>query len=78
MKDKRSLIRIVRKPDGEIMVDKTGKVAGRGAYLCNSEECLKKALKTKSLEKALKANLDDSTVESLKEQILKLSEKDIK
>ena len=41
-KPKSELIRVVRTPDGNIVVDKTGKVSGRGAYLCKNEECLKK------------------------------------
>ncbi len=76
MREKRSLIRIVRKPDSVIMLDQTGKVAGRGAYLCNNEACFKKAIKTKSLEKALKASIGDIVVEQLKSQIINLSEKD--
>lgn len=52
-KDKKDLIRIVKDQTGKICVDKTGKAPGRGAYLCNSTECLEKAQKTKRLERAL-------------------------
>jgi len=54
---KRELTRIVRKPDGEITIDPTGKVSGRGAYLCGNRECWLKALKHKGLERALKVPL---------------------
>ena len=50
-KDKRELIRVVLNKNGEIAIDKTGKLAGRGAYICDSIECLEKAIKTKRLEK---------------------------
>ena len=52
-RDKRELIRIVKTTDGNIILDTTGKTAGRGAYLCNNTECLDKAIKTKKLEKSL-------------------------
>lgn len=51
-KPKRELIRVVKSPDGEISVDKTGKKPGRGAYLCNNKACLKRAEKIKALERA--------------------------
>jgi uncharacterized protein len=52
-KIKRELIRIVRTPDQQIVLDLTGKKPGRGAYICPLEECLKKAIKGKRLEKNL-------------------------
>lgn len=52
MKPKRELIRVVRPPDGEIHLDFRGKDNGRGAYLCPDAACLKKAIKTKALERA--------------------------
>jgi predicted RNA-binding protein YlxR (DUF448 family) len=53
MKPKKELLRVVRTPEGEILLDSTGKKAGRGAYVCPREECLAKAVKAKRLEKAL-------------------------
>jgi len=64
--EKRDLIRIVRTPDEEILVDLTGKRAGRGAYLCGKLECLEKAIKTKSLERALNCSIMDEVTESLR------------
>lgn len=49
MKPKKELIRIVTDPDGNVSVDPTGKKAGRGAYICKSTDCLKKAGKSKKL-----------------------------
>ena len=46
MKPKKELIRVVKNKEGEISLDLIGKAAGRGAYLCNNPECLKKAIKT--------------------------------
>lgn len=53
MKPKRELIRVVRSPAGEISLDFKGKAPGRGAYLCPDPGCLKKAIKTKALERGL-------------------------
>ena len=50
---KKELVRVVHTPQGEIHVDLTGKMAGRGAYLCRSSECLKRAVKSRALERAL-------------------------
>ena len=52
MKPKRELIRVVKQPDGSIVLDATGKKSGRGAYVCPQSECLKKAQKARRLEKA--------------------------
>jgi len=70
MKDKRQLLRIVRAVDGMLYLDFTGKKSGRGAYLCRSEECLKKARKTHSLEKALKAQIPGEVWDSVSKEIL--------
>ena len=56
---KSNLIRFVRGADGSVNYDETGKVPGRGAYVC-SQDCLEKALKTKKLDRALRASLDES------------------
>ena len=52
-RQKRDLRRIVRTPDGRVVVDPTGKMDGRGAYICNSEECRRVAFDRGSLERAL-------------------------
>lgn len=53
-KNKKDLIRVVRDKEGNVSVDATGKLNGRGAYICPDKECLKKAIKNKGLEKTLK------------------------
>ena len=52
-KAKRELIRVVRTPEGEVSLDFGGKMNGRGAYICPDPECLKKAIRSKSLERSL-------------------------
>jgi len=59
MKPKRDLIRVVRSPQGEISLDFKGKAPGRGAYVCPQDECLKKALKTKALDRALETEIPE-------------------
>ena len=57
MKPKRELIRVVKTPDGEIKLDTTGKLNGRGAYICKCAECLSKAIKTNALARAFETNI---------------------
>ncbi len=52
MKQKSELIRVVKTPDGEVMLDKTGKQNGRGAYICKNAACFKKAQKARRFENA--------------------------
>ncbi len=63
---KRELVRIVRTPEGEVLVDETGKLNGRGAYLCRQRVCWETALARKRLEQALNVTLTDATVEQLR------------
>lgn len=65
MKPKIELIRMVKPQDGDCALDFTGKSPGRGAYVCANAECLKKAQKTRALERALDAKIDESVFESL-------------
>ena len=69
MKPKAELMRVVKPQDGDCASDRTGKAPGRGAYVCESAECLKKAQKTKALERALEAKIDDAVFEQLASQI---------
>jgi len=73
MKDKRDLIRVVKTPNDEIMIDPTGKLAGRGAYVCKTAECLDKALKHKGLERSLKTNIGNEVRAELTAQLAALS-----
>ena len=65
MKQKRDLIRVVRSPEGEISLDFKGKKPGRGAYVCQDPECLKRAIKSKALARAFGATIPDSVMEVL-------------
>lgn len=69
MKPKRELIRVVRSPEGEIGLDFKGKAPGRGAYICSSPECLKKAIKTKALERAFSAQIPTEVYDKLNEEM---------
>lgn len=66
MHDKRTLIRIVRTPEGEFVLDTTGKKSGRGAYLCKDADCFAKALKEKRFERSFKSAIDAKICEELK------------
>ncbi len=68
--DKKSLIRIVRNTEGLIMVDETGRMNGRGAYICPSEVCLEKAFKKHGLERAFKTPVPKEALQSISEYIL--------
>ena len=65
MKPKRELIRVVRSPEGEVSLDFKGKKPGRGAYLCPDPNCLKKAMRSKSLERNLEAAIPVEVLERL-------------
>jgi len=68
---KKEMIRIIRTPDEEIEIDKTGKKSGRGAYLCDNIECLDAALKKNNLKKSLKQDIPLKTLDELKKAFLK-------
>ena len=69
MKDKRSLIRVVKDKEGNISIDETGKKNGRGAYVCKESECFAKLKKQKSLNKAFKCNIDDEILSQIEEEV---------
>ena len=52
MKDKKSMFRVIKTPENEILLDTTGRKKGRGAYICASMDCLNKAIKSKELEES--------------------------
>ena len=69
-KDKKELIRIVASIDCNISIDKTGKLSGRGAYICDNIECLEKVIKTKRLERALEKNISEEIYNELRGVII--------
>lgn len=72
VKPKKELVRIVRTPDGEVVVDPTGKKSGRGAYICPSLQCLEKAFKGAVLAQALEFEITTAIKEDLKNKLLDL------
>ena len=69
MKNKKEMIRVLKTAEDEIILDATGKKNGRGAYLCKNAECLKKAKKTKSLERSLKVDIPTDVFEQLEKEL---------
>ena len=69
MKPKRELIRAVRSPQGEISLDFKGKAPGRGAYVCPNRDCLKKAIRSKALERAFSAAIPQEIYDALTAQM---------
>ncbi len=69
MKPKKELIRVVRTPEGEISLDFKGKIPGRGAYVCPSEICLERAVKTRAIERALETQIPPELYDRLREEM---------
>lgn len=69
MFDKRTLVRVVKSPQGEVSLDLTGKKAGRGAYVCKNPDCLKKARKKKAFERAFQMQIDDEVYNKMEEEM---------
>ena len=69
MKPKKELIRVIKSPEGEISLDLTGKKSGRGAYICRNEGCLRKAQKSKQLERALECGMTQELYDHLASEI---------
>ncbi|MBE6882116.1 MAG: YlxR family protein [Oscillospiraceae bacterium] len=69
MKPKRELIRVVKSPEGVISLDKTGRSPGRGAYVCPNAECLKKARKTKRIERVFETQIPEEVYEALEKEL---------
>ena len=69
MKPQKELIRAVRSPEGEISIDLTGKKAGRGAYICKSAECFKKARKARRFEKAFSCKISDEVYDGMEKEL---------
>jgi uncharacterized protein len=74
MKNKKEMLRVIRTPEGEILLDATGKKNGRGAYLCHSAECLKKATFSKGLERAFQTKIPEEVYERLEKELIQIDE----
>lgn len=66
---KNTLIRILRTPEGEVILDLTGKKSGRGAYICKNAACLKKARKSRRIESSLECHISDEIYEKMEEEL---------
>lgn len=69
MKPKKELLRIVRHSDTEILPDATGKLSGRGAYICPNLECFRRAKKAHRLEKAFECKVSDEVYDALEAEV---------
>ena len=70
MKSKKEMIRVIRTAENEFVLDATGKKNGRGAYLCPDRECLKKAVKSRGLERSFKQAIPEAVYESLEKEMV--------
>ena len=68
-KNKRDMIRVVRQTNGEVSLDFSGKLNGRGAYICPDPECLKKARKAKSLDRSLEVTIPEDVYDRLDQEM---------
>jgi len=69
---KKTLLRVVRSPEGVVSLDLTGKKSGRGAYICKNVQCLRKARKAKRLERNLECEIPDEVYASLESELERL------
>ena len=69
MKSKKEMIRVIRTQEGEFSLDATGKKNGRGAYICPSAECLRKAVRNKGLERSFKQPIPEEVYEALEKEM---------
>ena len=70
MKSKKEMMRILKTTEGDIVLDVTGKMNGRGAYLCKSEECLKKARKNRGVERSFKMSISAEVYDNLEKEFV--------
>lgn len=71
-KDKSELIRIVKNKENEIIIDESGKKPGKGAYICDSIDCIEKGIKCKILKKVLEIDVPEEIYESLRDKVKKI------
>ena len=72
MKSKKEMIRVLKTPEDEIVLDTTGRKNGRGAYVCPSIECLDKAIRNHGIERSLKTSVPEEVYEDLKKELSKI------
>ena len=69
MKNKEQLLRVIRTQEGEVLLDPSGRLNGRGAYLCRDKACLAKARKNHSLERSFRMAIPDSVYDALEKEL---------
>lgn len=69
MKSKKEMLRVIKTPEDAIMIDATGRKNGRGAYICQNVDCLRKAIKNKGLERSLKMGIPEAVYEQLTKEM---------
>lgn len=69
MKSKKEMIRVLKTSENKFLLDATGKMNGRGAYVCFSKECLKKAIKNRGLERSFKQTIPEEVYENLEKEM---------
>ena len=74
MKSKKEMIRVLRTTEGDIVLDATGRKNGRGAYLCKNPDCLRKAVKSRGLERSLKTAVPEEVYEKLAKEMEQFAE----
>lgn len=72
LRNKKDLMRILKTPDNNVIFDDTGRMNGRGAYICPSVECLKKARRTKAIERSLDISITDEVYDAIERQMSEL------
>jgi hypothetical protein len=72
LRNKKDLMRILKTPDNNVIFDDTGRMNGRGAYICPSVECLKKARRTKAIERSLDISIPDEVYDAIERQMSEL------
>lgn len=70
MKPKTELVRIIRTPEGDVCLDKTGKMNGRGAYICQDISCFEKAVKSKGIDRALKLSVPQDVIDAISRELI--------
>lgn len=73
-KPKRELLRVVRTPEGEVLLDFTGKKNGRGAYICRDVMCLRKARKSKRLDRGLGCEVPEAVYDAMEDELIENGE----
>lgn len=69
MKEKSTLLRVIKTPEGDFLLDKTNRANGRGAYLCKDVDCFRKAIKNKGIERSLKSRIPEDIIKQLEQEI---------